>query len=212
MPFLYEDQITFEKSSSYFRSEEAPSRIYNYNQYTKLILLVCNPVTRAITQYTDEILSKNKNFEENDKQMAENFENTIFDEKGQIRMNLKNDELINPGRYIIHYKRWLKYFPKEQILVLNGDNLLKKPYEEVKMVEKFLNSSSYIQSQNFVYDKKKGFFCIKKNFNSTELDCIENFKKNFQPDISPNTITKLVKYFEPLDKQFFQLIKKEPFW
>jgi hypothetical protein len=73
-------------------------------------------------------------------------------------MNLKTDEFINPGRYIINFKRWLKYFPKEQILVLNGEHLLKKPYEEVKVIEKFSNSSSYIQNQNFVNDEKKDSF------------------------------------------------------
>ena len=212
MPFLYEDQITFEKSSSYFRSDEVPSRIYNYNQNIKLIVVICNPVSRAITQYADELTRENVTFEEKDEQMSENFKKLIFDKNGFIKKNLTSDDFINPGRYVIHLKRWLKFFPLENILILDGENLFKKPYEEVKNVEKFLNSTSYIQKQHFVLNKNNGNFCIKKNLNTTELNCIESSRRKIQPYIKPNVVSTIKDYFEPFDKEFFKIIKKQPFW
>ena len=60
-----------------------------------------------------------------------------------------NSNLIRRGRYIESYKRWLEYFPKEQILILNGENFVLNPYEEVKKVEEFLNLKNFFQKNHF---------------------------------------------------------------
>ncbi|KFQ08164.1 Heparan sulfate glucosamine 3-O-sulfotransferase 6, partial [Haliaeetus albicilla] len=58
MPRTLEGQITMEKTPSYFVTKEAPRRIYNMSRDTKLIVVGRNPVTRAISDYT-QTLSKN---------------------------------------------------------------------------------------------------------------------------------------------------------
>ena len=40
-------------------------------------------------------------------------------------------------------------FPKEQILILNGENFVLNPYEEVKKVEEFLNLKNFFQKNHF---------------------------------------------------------------
>ncbi|CAL4172139.1 unnamed protein product, partial [Meganyctiphanes norvegica] len=54
MPYSYEDQITLEKSPQYFTDKDAPHRIYKFNPKTKLILIVREPVTRLISQYSNQ--------------------------------------------------------------------------------------------------------------------------------------------------------------
>nr|XP_045746231.1 heparan sulfate glucosamine 3-O-sulfotransferase 3A1 [Mirounga angustirostris] len=57
MPRTLEGQITMEKTPSYFVTREAPARISAMSKDTKLIVVVRDPVTRAISDYT-QTLSK----------------------------------------------------------------------------------------------------------------------------------------------------------
>lgn len=52
MPHSYGGQITIEKSPSYFVTPEVPERIRAMNSSIKLLLIVREPVTRAISDYT----------------------------------------------------------------------------------------------------------------------------------------------------------------
>lgn len=211
MPYLYENQITFEKSVTYFRSEDAPQRVYNYNPDIKLILIIRNPVSRAITEYTYELLRKKANFRESEKYVSVNFEKTFFDKTSNIITN-QSDKIIATGIYIDSYKRWLKYFSNKQILVLNGEYFINNPYNEVKMVENFLNLTSFIQKDHFVYAKKHGFYCIKKDLNGTEITCAGLNKTTEQPYIAPNLVKKLENYYKPFNEELFKLINIKPFW
>ncbi|CAL4135133.1 unnamed protein product, partial [Meganyctiphanes norvegica] len=51
MPLSYEDQITIEKTPHYFTSTEAPKRMFKYNSTIRLLLVVKDPVTRALSHY-----------------------------------------------------------------------------------------------------------------------------------------------------------------
>lgn len=59
-------QITMEKTPSYFITREVPKRVYNMDPKTKLLLVVRDPVTRAVSDYTQAItkLMTAKRFEE----------------------------------------------------------------------------------------------------------------------------------------------------
>lgn len=52
MPPAVEGQITMEKTPSYFITAEAPHRVQHMNPGSKLIVVVRDPVTRAISDYT----------------------------------------------------------------------------------------------------------------------------------------------------------------
>ena len=52
MPETREDQICLEKSPSYFVTPEVPERIHGMNSSIKLLLIVREPVTRVISDYT----------------------------------------------------------------------------------------------------------------------------------------------------------------
>ncbi|XP_006791309.1 heparan sulfate glucosamine 3-O-sulfotransferase 3A1-like [Neolamprologus brichardi] len=55
MPKTLEGQITMEKTPSYFVTREAPARISAMSRNTKLIVVVRDPVTRAISDYTQTL-------------------------------------------------------------------------------------------------------------------------------------------------------------
>ena len=52
MPEISPNQISIEKSPSYFVTPEVPERVYGMNSTIKLLLIVREPVTRVISDYT----------------------------------------------------------------------------------------------------------------------------------------------------------------
>lgn len=52
MPPTLEGQITMEKTPSYWVTRSAPRRVYAMNPSIKLLVVVRDPVTRAISDYT----------------------------------------------------------------------------------------------------------------------------------------------------------------
>ncbi|KAJ6636955.1 Heparan sulfate glucosamine 3-O-sulfotransferase 3A1 [Pseudolycoriella hygida] len=66
MPATIEGQVTMEKTPSYFITKEVPQRVHHMNPGTKLMVVVRDPVTRAISDYTQAASKKPgmKKFEE----------------------------------------------------------------------------------------------------------------------------------------------------
>lgn len=51
------------------------------------------------------------------------------------------NELYRPltlSMYHLHVHRWLEVFPREQILIVNGDQLIEDPISQVRRIESFL--------------------------------------------------------------------------
>lgn len=66
MPVTRPGQVTMEKTPSYFITREVPKRIYKMEPKTRLLLVVRDPVTRAVSDYTQAItkLTTTRRFEE----------------------------------------------------------------------------------------------------------------------------------------------------
>ena len=137
------------------------------------------------------------------------FEEMIHDKYGNIN---KNCSVISAGMYSTHIKNWLKYFSMDQILILNGEELVKYPYNEVKKLETFLNLKPLIKEEHFVYKEDRGFYCIKKPLNSENVQCLTEDKGRKHPNISLELIEKLNKFYEPLSHELFQMINRTRFW
>uniref|UniRef100_A0A8C6SCL3 Sulfotransferase n=1 Tax=Neogobius melanostomus TaxID=47308 RepID=A0A8C6SCL3_9GOBI len=101
MPKTLEGQITMEKTPSYFVTREAPARIAAMSRGTKLIVVVRDPVTRAISDYT-QTLSKRPDIP--------SFESLTFKNRttGLIDTSWS---AVQIGIYAKHLDNWLQYFP-----------------------------------------------------------------------------------------------------
>lgn len=104
-----------------FCSKDLPEKIYNYNPEAKLIYLVRNPIERIKSHYK-------MSFERGDL-------------KGSLNEALLNHPLlISCGKYYFQIQRFLKFFSKEQVLVLSIDELNTKDLAE--KVSNFLELKS----------------------------------------------------------------------
>ena len=117
MPFVYPYQLTFEKTTEYFISLDAPKRIHSIIPNMKIIVVMRDPVIRAVSHFTHYLAKHKINIaEEGDEKLTNTFKSMIFDKYGNLYTS--KNVFISSGKYIEFYKNWLKYFSREQILVV----------------------------------------------------------------------------------------------
>jgi hypothetical protein len=215
MPFAYKNQITMEKTPGYFRTSIVPKRVFKMNPKMKLILIIRDPTKRTVSTYT-HIFPKRVKLTDN----TNHFNSQVFDNNGSILIDDESSNikrrgvtLINDSMYVVHFKKWLKFFPLEQILVLNGEEFIKNPYNEVIKVEKFLNLNKFFEPEHYIFDKDKGYYCMNKIlFNSTENMCLGKEKGRKHSEIAQNSLDKLREFYKPYSLELFKILKQEPFW
>ncbi|XP_035389455.1 heparan sulfate glucosamine 3-O-sulfotransferase 3B1b [Electrophorus electricus] len=195
MPKTLEGQITMEKTPSYFVTREAPARIYSMSRATKLIVVVRDPVTRAISDYT-QTLSK--------KPDIPTFESLTFKNRttGLIDTSWS---AVQIGIYAKHLDNWLQFFPMRQILFVSGERLISDPAGELGRVQDFLGLKRIITDKHFYFNQTKGFPCLKKAEGSSKPHCLGKTKGRTHPNIHPEVVQRLRDFYRPFNMKFYQM-------
>lgn len=195
MPKTLEGQITMEKTPSYFVTREAPARISAMSRDTKLIVVVRDPVTRAISDYT-QTLSK--------KPDIPTFESLTFKNRttGLIDTSWS---AIQIGIYAKHLDNWLQFFPMGQILFVSGERLISDPAGELGRVQDFLGLKRIITDKHFYFNQTKGFPCLKKAEGSSKPHCLGKTKGRTHPNIDPEVVQRLRDFYRPFNMKFYQM-------
>ncbi|KAK9530109.1 hypothetical protein VZT92_011638 [Zoarces viviparus] len=198
MPKTLEGQITMEKTPSYFVTREAPARIAAMSRDTKLIVVVRDPVTRAISDYT-QTLSK--------KPDIPSFESLTFKNRttGLIDTSWS---AVQIGIYAKHLDNWLQYFPMEQILFVSGERLISDPAGELGRVQDFLGLKRIITDKHFYFNQTKGFPCLKKAEGSSKPHCLGKTKGRTHPNIDPEVVQRLRDFYRPFNMKFYQMTER----
>ncbi|XP_072275168.1 uncharacterized protein [Pyxicephalus adspersus] len=202
MPRTIEGQITMEKTPSYFVTNEAPQRIHSMAKDTKLIVVVRNPVTRAISDYT-QTLSK--------KPEIPTFEVLAFKNR-TLGLIDASWSALRIGIYALHLESWMQYFPLSQILFVSGERLITNPAEELAKVQDFLGLQRIITDKHFYFNKTKGFPCLKKPEDTGAPRCLGKSKGRTHPKIDPDVIQRLKKFYKPFNAMFYQMTGQDFQW
>ncbi|GAB4291582.1 MAG: hypothetical protein Fur0025_26880 [Oscillatoriaceae cyanobacterium] len=140
--------ITGEASPYYIFHPHVPQRLYRLFPATKLIVLLRNPVERAISHYYME-LSRGDEY----LSLAE----AIAKESDRVDLELAKLEsdpsyysiahrrysYLSRGLYREQLQRWFDWFPQEQFLILKSEDLFAHPAAIVRQVFKFLELPEY---------------------------------------------------------------------
>jgi hypothetical protein len=113
----------FDPTPSYIRSPWAPERIYNYNPDAKIICCLRDPIERAFSHYWHEKKKKKYRFD-----FQEVFSNYDL-----------YSSWLEPGFYGKHIKKYLKFFPRDQILCLLFDDLKEDPKRFLQQIYDFID-------------------------------------------------------------------------
>lgn len=192
MPLSREGMVTVEKTPKYFIADKAPERVHRMSALVKLVIVVCDPVHRLISDYT-QIASKKQ---------SKSFENTVvFNATGSIDTSL---QMVKTGLYAHYLQKWLTFFPRKQIHIVDGRRLITNPWEELQQSENCIGLKPFIGRSNFYMNDSKGFPCIKKRKDKTP-HCFVVSKGRTHPEVQNNVIKKLTSFYKPFNDQFYRL-------
>ncbi|KAF8360945.1 hst-3.1 [Pristionchus pacificus] len=198
MPFS-RNEITIEKTPAYFTNPLVPERVYRMNPAMKIILIIREPVTRAISDFTQVYYNRlelNKSLPV--------FSELAFTREGQIEMSYKP---VRNSLYALHLKQWLKIFPLNQILVLDGDIFAKDPLSQLRLAEDFLGLPHAIRDSQLIFNPSKGFHCFRKT-SSSKVKCLGRSKGRPHREIDDKTQQHLARLLRPHNRVFFQMINR----
>ncbi|KAF5402591.1 Bifunctional heparan sulfate N-deacetylase/N-sulfotransferase [Paragonimus heterotremus] len=187
LPNQSERVVRFEKSATYFTHHNAPARLHALLPQARLIVLLRNPIERALAWYQhslahrdpaaelltfSELLHLGENMTAN--QLIDFVRKTRIDRSD---INLDNITVVqnlvtvvrrlyhrclDPGKYAPHLMRWLSYFPASQILPIDADRFAQTPVASLKVVQEFLRLGVILNYSEYIeYNPHKGFFCLR---------------------------------------------------
>lgn len=205
MPKALDDQIVMEKTPRYFVSADSPARVHNMSGDVKLIVVVRDPITRAISDYA-QIASKAPS--------VASFESLSFRNRsagGAVEVNPQWSPLWI-GLYAQHLQRWLAYFPSSQIHFVHGERLVTDPAGEMARVQDFLGLERIVTDKHFYFNQTKGFPCLKKLEGSSQPHCLGSTKGRAHPQIKRRVIRRLREFYRPHNLRFYKMVGQDFGW
>ena len=170
-----EQFLTGEASPSYFDCRKAPERLYSAFPEVKLVVLLRNPVDRAISQFyrlTDlnwEVRSLDRAISDEIERLNQNPAYIIGEEPGNY---------LARGRYIEFIKNWLAFFPREQLLVLKSEDLYAGAAATVSQVLEFLDLPEYQLPE--YQNANPGSY---QPINESVRDCLSDYFKPYNQEL-----------------------------
>lgn len=166
------------------------------NPSTKLLVVVRDPVTRAISDYAQAISKKYD---------MKPFEQLVF-VNGSIGSIIDTSwGPVKLGIYSRYLTRWLKFFPLSQLLFISGERLVLDPAIELKRVQDFLGLKRVVTEKHFYFNSTKGFPCLFKSEGHSAPHCLGKTKGRSHPYVNPVVLQRLRDFYRPFNNHFYQM-------
>jgi len=192
-PFKWQKSISGEATAHYMTHPLAAERAFKLVPKAKIIVMLRNPVDRAYSHYQMESSHNNENL---------SFEDAISQEENRIHgefekmLNNENNQgtnyphraYVKSGEYLEQIKRWRKFYPEEQILVIKSEDFYENPEKITNQVLEFLELPPL---------KLKKYEIIRKG----------NYNK-----MNPETRKKLVDHFRQHNQSLYNYLNQDFGW
>ena len=187
------EKLVGEASPSYVFHPLAPQRVQELVPEARLIVLVRNPVDRALSQYNHEValgrepLPFEEALDAEEERLRGEDERMAADPRYFSREWWSHTYKAR-GRYAEQLERWLAVFPREQLLVLPSDDLGSDPAQAHAQVLEFLGASAQrLDSYPRVYERE------------------------YEP-MKPKTRERLAAEFEEPNRRLYELLGRDLGW
>ncbi|MBL1208609.1 sulfotransferase [Geminocystis sp. GBBB08] len=149
--------LTGEATPCYINFTDIAKKVFNFFPNIKLIILLRNPIERAISSYHHEHKYQKLELINDELKLMiptaiETIKNRIVDNPLDLLFPLEASTSIdgymyNPclslhhlffGLYVFYLKEWLSVFPRDQFLILKSEDLFSNPPATMKQVYDFL--------------------------------------------------------------------------
>ena len=113
----------------------------------------------------------------------------------------------------------MRYFPLEQIHIVDGDKFIKEPWTGLGRLETFLGLPQQITEDNFFFNSTKGFYCGREKlrlpnsqWSCSRDKCLNKSKGRPKAKVEERTYTILKKFFAPHNEIFYKLVNQNFGW
>lgn len=140
--------MSYEASPSYLFNPTVPERIFKLIPKAKLIILLRDPTERAISHYFHEV---RKAREKLPIQVALEMEDQRFSKLSQndhTSHTFVHCSYKHRGLYKKQIENYLKYFSKEQLLIIKSEDLFQNPIDTLKQILSYLQVDPHYKFQN----------------------------------------------------------------
>eukprot|EP00924_Labyrinthula_sp_SR-Ha-C_P007651 snap_masked-scaffold_42-processed-gene-2.27-mRNA-1 protein AED:1.00 eAED:1.00 QI:0/0/0/0/1/1/4/0/686 len=155
--------LTGESSVDLSANLEAPKLLKTMcKNRIRVIYLVRDPVERIISQMKMRQRNKKFPFNKGKVSLEKAIENDLFQFKKKIKISKNEESLFRQGYensiweslYVVHLERWLKYFPKQDILVLKSEdffqdtkNVLQTTFDHLTLDSSSINFTTLVNEK-----------------------------------------------------------------
>ena len=185
--------LTGEASPYYLFHPLTPQRLYDIFPQVKLIVLLRNPVERAISHYYWSVKNGYESLsfpeaiaQESSRLLGET--EKIISQGSYHSFHHQHSSYLARGIYIEQLKQWWDIFPKEQILVISSEEFFTQPEIILNQVLEFLGFSAYQLPDYSPYNAGK-------------------YEK-----IDQKIYEQLENYFRPYNQELFTALGKDFNW
>jgi len=204
MPATRDGQLTVEKTPSYLITRNVPSRVRQMSKDVRLIVVLRDPVTRAVSDFTQTSVKRRR--------QTPTFEQLAFvDADGRSNtttMTVNTSwRAIEIGLYAVHVRRWLEEFNADQLHFVSGERLVADPSSVLSDVQHFLGLPRVVTDKHFRFSRQKGFPCIVRDPQRApdQIRCLGKTKGRRHPNIQPAALKRLRYFFRPHNEDLYRL-------
>lgn len=175
-------RITGEATPRYLVHPGADERLRALCPSAKLIVLLRNPAERALSHYFF-LYGKDAPLSE--------FRESVEREVDVIASGAPDDgakAYLRRGLYVEQLERWLRLFPREQLLVLQSERFLAERRETVARVQQFLALREVLEEEY-------------RRLHATSY-----------PELDPSLRSWLSEFFQPHNERLYQLLSERYDW
>lgn len=184
-------QITGESTPYYLFHPLVPERVYRDNPQTKIIVLLRNPGERAFSHYQ---MIKRMGIEK-----LATFSEALEAELTRFKKGLKylidhpykgsvehqHYTYLSRGKYERQLRRWFRYFPREQMLILKAEDLFANPVKTLEKVYRFLQIANIYPEDMTAMNQGS-----QEQMNPSEKELLDNYFNKYNQKLEALLGTK----------------------
>jgi hypothetical protein len=192
---LRDGMLTVDATPYYLVHPLVPERAARLLPNARLIAVLRNPVERALSHYQHEVrggretLSFSEAIDKESERLAGE-EERLRKEPDYYSWNHHRYSYQHRGLYMQQLRRWLEYFPRSQLLVLQSEWLFRDPPAAMAAVHQFIG----------IHDHRLGQY-------------EDTFQQgSYERVMPPELKARLTAYFRPHNRELFDWLGQEYDW
>ncbi|GFO05869.1 heparan sulfate glucosamine 3-o-sulfotransferase 5-like protein [Plakobranchus ocellatus] len=213
MPPSLDHHVTVDVGLSYVTNRTHLKRIKAYNESIKIIVIVCNPISRLIANQSEFLrtIGKTKVESLESKILVHSMKSTLYTEVDGKR-RLDAHKLSKIGDFFQFLVDLFLLFPRKNVLVVERNRLYKNPISQWAGIYKFLGVPPYRQATTF--DQSSGELCF--NVSSVQRSCVKDpyvdVSRVFREADATSMQESVRNFYRPLNKRLYMYLEDQFDW